>query len=51
MTILPKRLNLQPKRVLPTAQEVIAKYLSAVGANRQEVFVAGNRDARHGRKS
>ena len=28
----------QPKRVLPTAQEVIAKYLSAVGANRQEVL-------------
>jgi len=31
-------LNPQPKRVLPTAQEVIAKYLSAVGANRQEVL-------------
>jgi hypothetical protein len=28
----------QPKRVLPTAQEVIAKYLSAVGANRQDVL-------------
>ena len=27
-----------PKRVLPTAQEVIAKYLSAVGANRQDVL-------------
>jgi hypothetical protein len=26
----------QPKRVLPTAQEVIAKYLSAVGANRPD---------------
>ena len=28
----------QPKRVLPTAQEVIAKYLSVVGANRQDVL-------------
>jgi hypothetical protein len=28
----------QPKRVLPTAQEVIAKYLSAVGANRQDIL-------------
>ena len=29
----------QPKRVLPTAQEVIAKYLSVVGANRQDVLL------------
>jgi hypothetical protein len=28
----------QPKRVLPTAQEVIAKYLSAVGAHRQDIL-------------
>ena len=28
----------QPKRVLPTAQEVIAKYLSVVGANRPVVL-------------
>src|SRR6185503_4654660 len=28
----------QPKRVLPTAQEVIAKYLSVVGTNRQDVL-------------
>src|SRR5262245_36926428 len=28
----------QPKRVLPTAQEVVAKYLSAVGSNRQDVL-------------
>ena len=28
----------QPKRVLPTEREVIAKYLSVVGANRQEVL-------------
>jgi photosynthetic reaction center cytochrome c subunit len=28
----------QPKRVLPTAQEVIAKYLSAVGANGQDIL-------------
>ena len=28
----------QPKRVLPTAQEVIAKYLSVVGANRQDIL-------------
>ncbi|HEU4836522.1 MAG TPA: c-type cytochrome [Pyrinomonadaceae bacterium] len=28
----------QPKRVLPTALEVIAKYRSAVGANRQDVL-------------
>ena len=28
----------QPKRVLPTAQEVIAKYLSIVGANRQDIL-------------
>jgi hypothetical protein len=28
----------QTKKVLPTAQEVIAKYLSAVGANRQDVL-------------
>ena len=28
----------QPKRVLPTAQEVIAKYLSVVGANHQDVL-------------
>jgi photosynthetic reaction center cytochrome c subunit len=28
----------QPKRVLPTAEEVIAKYLSAVGANRQDIL-------------
>jgi photosynthetic reaction center cytochrome c subunit len=28
----------QSKRVLPTAQEVIAKYLSVVGANRQDVL-------------
>jgi len=28
----------QPKRVLPTAQEVLSKYLSAVGANRQDVL-------------
>ena len=35
-------LNIQQKpqsgRALPTAQEVIAKYLSAVGANRQEIL-------------
>ena len=29
----------QPKRVLPTAQEVIAKYLSVVGANRQDILL------------
>jgi hypothetical protein len=28
----------QPKRALPTAQEVIAKYLSVVGANRQDIL-------------
>jgi photosynthetic reaction center cytochrome c subunit len=28
----------QPKRVLPTAQEVIAKYLSVVGANRKDIL-------------
>ena len=28
----------QPNRVLPTAQEVIAKYLSIVGANRQDIL-------------
>jgi photosynthetic reaction center cytochrome c subunit len=28
----------EPKRVLPTAQEVIAKYRSVVGANRQDVL-------------
>jgi len=28
----------QPKRVLPTAQEVIAKYLSVVGASRQNIL-------------
>jgi photosynthetic reaction center cytochrome c subunit len=28
----------QPKRVLPTAQDVIAKYLSLVGANRREIL-------------
>jgi photosynthetic reaction center cytochrome c subunit len=28
----------QPKRVLPTAREVIAKYLSVVGANRGEIL-------------
>ena len=28
----------QPKRVLPTAQEVIAKYLSVVGASRQDIL-------------
>lgn len=28
----------QPKRVLPTAQEVIAKYLSAVGVNRPDIL-------------
>lgn len=31
-------LRSQPRRVLPTAQEVIAKYLSVVGANRQDVL-------------
>jgi len=31
-------LQLQTKSVLPTAQEVIAKYLSAVGANRQDIL-------------
>src|SRR4029078_7515718 len=31
----------QPKRVLPTAQEVIAKYLSAVGANQQDILSQG----------
>src|SRR4026207_2361161 len=30
--------NPQPKRVLPTAQEVIAKYLSVVGANCQDIL-------------
>ena len=28
----------QPKRVFPTAQEVIARYLSVVGANRQDIL-------------
>jgi len=28
----------QPKRVLPTAQEVFAKYLSVVGANHQDIL-------------
>ena len=28
----------QPKRTLPTAQEVIAKYLSVTGANRQDIL-------------
>jgi len=28
----------QPARVLPTAQEVIAKYLTVVGANRQDIL-------------
>lgn len=28
----------QPKRVLPSAQEVIAKYLSVVGANRKDIL-------------
>src|SRR5215212_4627243 len=28
----------RPKRVLPTAQEVIAKYLAAVGASRQDIL-------------
>jgi photosynthetic reaction center cytochrome c subunit len=32
------QLKPQPKRVLPTAQEVIAKYLSVVGANRQDIL-------------
>jgi hypothetical protein len=31
-------LNPQPKRVLPTAQEVIAKYIAVVGANRQNIL-------------
>jgi len=31
-------LQSQTKRVLPTAQEVIAKYLSTVGSNRQDVL-------------
>jgi hypothetical protein len=31
-------LHPQPKRVLPTAQEVISKYFSAVGANRQDIL-------------
>lgn len=31
-------LNPQPKRVLPTVQEVIAKYLSVVGANRPDIL-------------
>jgi photosynthetic reaction center cytochrome c subunit len=44
MTPLPPRdyfgeaLKPQPKRVLPTAKEVIAKYLSVVGANRQDIL-------------
>ncbi len=28
----------QPKKALPTAQEVVSRYLSAVGANRQDVL-------------
>jgi len=36
--IFVEALKPQPKRVLPTAQEVIAKYLSVVGANRQDVL-------------
>ena len=31
-------LKAQPKRALPTAQEVIAKYLSVVGANRRDIL-------------
>jgi photosynthetic reaction center cytochrome c subunit len=31
-------LKAQPKRALPTAQEVIAKYLSVVGANHQDIL-------------
>ena len=44
MTPLPPRdyfgeaLKPQPKRVLPSAQEVTAKYLSVVGANRQDIL-------------
>lgn len=35
---LGEMLKPQPKRVLPSAQEVIAKYLSVVGANRQDIL-------------
>jgi hypothetical protein len=41
----------QPKRVLPAAQEVIAKYLSVVGANHQDILSQVIRDARDRRES